>query len=142
MGERVDEGLPHLPAFPSERRYPAWVSALDDDGNERGGLAMPDVTHAIATHTGFNPRHPETGGGKGLLLEYFGSSWPFPRNQQEREATGDPRAAISERYESREAYLAHVRAAAEKLVAQRYLLPRDVELCCDIAAKRYDLIMG
>ena len=140
LGARVGEGIVQLPAVPGVEQYPDWVSTLDEDGNELAGLAMPDVTHALATHTGFNPRHPETGG-EGLLLEYFGSSLPFPRDPQEREATGDPRAAISERYENRDAYLAHVRAAAEALVAQGYLLPRDVELCHDLAAKRYDVIM-
>ena len=34
---------------------------------------MPDVTVPVATHTGFNPRHPDTGGGT-HLLEYLGSS--------------------------------------------------------------------
>ena len=141
LGEHAGEGIIRLPAEAGEGVYPAYVSALDVDGNETGGLAMPDVTVAVATHTGFNPRHPETGG-DGQLLEYFGSSIPFPRDPAERDASGDPRPAITERYESREAYLALVRAAAERLVSQGYLLPRDVGLCQEIAARRYDLIVG
>ena len=141
LGEHVAEGIVALPAEPGKELYPAHVSALDADGNETGGLAMPDVTHALATHTGFNPRHPETGG-NGQLLEYFGSSVPFPKDPTEREAKGDPRAAITQRYESRDAYLGLVQSAAEHLVSQGYLLPRDVALCCEIAARRYDLLMG
>ena len=34
------------------------------------------------------------------------------------------------------------RAAAEALAARRYLLARDVGLCVDLAAARYDLCLG
>ena len=107
--------------------YPAVVSAIDDDGNETGGIRLPDIELPVATHTGFNPRHPETGGG-GQILDYSGSTVPF-------EAT-----RIHDRYPSRDAYRAAAREVAEQLVRARYLLPEDVERCVTNAAARYDLV--
>jgi hypothetical protein len=50
---------------------------------------------------------------------------PFARTRQEREAAGDPRPSLEERYGSREAYVTKLKAAAEALVADRLLLPAD-----------------
>jgi Alpha/beta hydrolase domain len=50
---------------------------------------------------------------------------PFARTKGEREAAGDPRPSLEERYSSREAYVARVEAAAAALVADRLLLPAD-----------------
>jgi len=137
LGPRAADGIATLPARLGPESYPDWVSAVDGDGNETGGLRMPDIAVPVATHTGFNPRHPETGGA-GQLLEYVGSSLPFAVTAAERSARGDPRPALAERYGSRDDYLDQVRAAADALVGQRYLLAEDVGLCVDIAAVRYD----
>jgi hypothetical protein len=91
----------------------------------------------VATHLGWNPRHPSRGA-PGQLLEYTGSTVPFARDRAERERTGDPRPSIDERYASRDAYASQVRDAAQALVAQRHLLAEDVELCVRIALARYD----
>jgi hypothetical protein len=101
---------------------------------------MPDVEVPIATHAGFNVRHPRSGGA-GQLLEYVGLTVPFPRDAAERVRTGDPRPAIAERYVGRVDYLARVRAAARGLAAERLLLEEDIELCVDLAAERYDACM-
>jgi hypothetical protein len=58
--------------------YRSFVSALDADGNEVAGLRLPDLTVPLATHTGWNPRHPETGGA-GQIVDMQGSTLPFPR---------------------------------------------------------------
>ena len=141
LGEHADEGVPALPATFTGAPYPALVSAVDGFGNETGGLRMPDVAVPVATHTGFNPRHPDTGG-DGQILEYLGSTVPFARTAAAREAASDPRPSIAERYASREAYLAEVRAAAQRLVEARYLLAGDVELCAALAGERYDAVVG
>ena len=49
----------------------------------------------------------------------------FAPTRAEREAAGDPRPSLEERYGGREAYVAKVKAAAEALVAERLLLPAD-----------------
>ncbi len=141
LGEHADRGVPALPARFLGEPYPSSVSAVDADGNETGGVRMPDVSVPVATHAGFNPRHPESGGG-GQILEYLGSTVPLARTAAERAADDDPRPSLAERYASRDAYLAEVRAAAERLVEGRRLLAVDVELCVSLAGERCDAVAG
>ena len=141
LGEHGDDGIPELPARFIAEPYPTSVSVVDEFGNELGGLRMPDVEVPVATHTGFNPRHADTGG-DGQILEYLGSTVPLARTAAAREAASDPRPSIAERYGNRETYLAEVRAAAQRLVDTRYLLADDVELCVALAGDRYDAVVG
>ncbi|NQV61066.1 MAG: hypothetical protein HQ502_15470 [Alphaproteobacteria bacterium] len=141
LGPDAEQGIATLPAKVGPTPYPDWVSTLDGNGNEAAGIAMPDVAVPVASHTGFNPRHADTGGA-GQLLEYVGSTMPFARDQAGRAAAGDPRPSIQERYASRDDYLDQVRAAAVALLGQRYLLAQDVTLCVELAAARYDACMG
>jgi hypothetical protein len=117
--------------------YGTRVSAVDDDGNERAGIAVPEVAVPLATHTGWNLRHPDAGG-PDQMLYFAGATLPFPRTRAEREAAGDPRPSIEERYRSRDDYLARVRAAARALVAERCLLEEDVETSLQFAARFWD----
>lgn len=137
LGEHADRGIATPPAAVSPTPYPDWVSSVDADGNETAGIRMPDITVPVATHTGFNPRHPDTGG-PGELLEYIGSTAPFAPTEEDRVAKNDPRPSLAERYASRDDYLDRVRRAAQALVDQRYLLAADIEVCVGNAAERYD----
>lgn len=101
------------------------VPAVDADGNDRAGVRLPDIAVPLATYFGWNYRDASIGGSEHLAGE-IGSYFPFARTRAEREQTGDPRRSIEERYSSRDAYLAKITAAANDLVAQRYLLARDV----------------
>ena len=127
--------------------YPSLVSAVDQDGNELSGIPMPFVTVPLATHTGWNLRHPEiggagqvlsTGGASGGTLR--GSTIPFPATQEQREASGDPRRSIQERYVSKDQYLELVKEAGEGLIKQRYLLVEDLDSVVNQAAQHYDLL--
>ena len=53
---------------------------------------------------------------------------------------GDLRPSLAERYRDRDDYLAQVRAAAERLVAQRYLLDEDVAMMLRLAGDRWDYL--
>ena len=117
--------------------YGTRVSTVDDDGNERAGIAVPELSVPLATHTGWNLRHPDSGGAEQLLY-FAGATLPFARTRAEREATGDPRLSIAERYRSREDYLARVGAAARALAAEGYLLEEDVETSLAFAARMWD----
>ena len=119
---------------------PRRLSAVDADGNETGGVRMPDVSVPVATHTGFNVRHPNSGGA-GQILEYVGLTVPFATDADARQTSGDPRPSIAERYPNREDYLQRIEAAAQALVETRLLLAEDVALCVSLAADRYDAIM-
>jgi hypothetical protein len=122
-------------------RYPNLVAAVDADGNELAGIRLPDISVPLATYTGWNVRHPDIGG-PGQTLSLLGSTIPLPATRVEREATGDPRSSIAERYPAKEDYLHQVQQAAEALVAQGYLLAEDLSTVTDQAAQRYDLFRG
>ncbi|MHB8645279.1 MAG: alpha/beta hydrolase domain-containing protein [Thermomicrobiales bacterium] len=136
LGPDAAKGIGRYPAVAGEQ-YPNYVSTVDADGNETGGVCMPDVAVPVATYTGWDPRHPATGG-EGQIIPMEGSTFPFARTAEERQRTGDPRPSLVERYRDRADYLARVESAAEELVATRYLLAEDVSLAVAIAAERWD----
>jgi hypothetical protein len=117
--------------------YGTRVSAVDDDGNETAGIAVPEVAVPLATHTGWNLRHPEIGGADQMLY-FAGATLPFPKTRADRERSADPRRAIAERYASREDYLARVREAAKALAAAGYLLDEDIDTSLTFAAKFWE----
>jgi Alpha/beta hydrolase domain len=125
--------LPPIPGQP----FPALVSAIDRDGNETAGIRSPDLTVPLGTHTGWNPRHPQIGS-PGQLTNLIGATVPFAATRQAREARGDPRPSIAERYAGKQAYLDQVRQAAQQLIADGYLLGEDLDLVVDLAAQRFD----
>jgi hypothetical protein len=141
LGEHADRGIASPPAEVGPTPYPDWVSSVDADGNETAGIRMPDISVPVATHTGFNPRHPDTGG-PGEMLEYIGSTVPFAPTEEDRVAMNDPRPSLVKRYASRIDYLDQVRRAAQTLVEQRYLLAPDIDVCVEIAAERFDACVG
>ena len=129
-----------LPADEGEE-FPALVADLDESFNERGGIRLPDLTVPVATYTGWNLRD-ESIGNPGLFIGITGglAGWtlPLPATQAAREAAGDPRASIEERYTGREDYLEQVTQAAMELVAEGYLLEEDVGEVVDLAGRKYD----
>jgi hypothetical protein len=130
----------HMPPRPG-RAFGSLVSAVDADGNETAGIVLPELAVALATHTGWNLRHPGIGGAEQLLV-FAGATLPFPRTRAERAATGDPRPSVEERYGSRATYLERVRSAARTLAHEGYLLEDDVELSVAAAARFWDQFAG
>jgi hypothetical protein len=129
--------------------YPGLVPAVDQDGNEVCGIRLPYQTVPLATYTGWNVRHPAIGGAGQILASggasggtLIGATIPFPATREARQAAGDPRPAIAERYASRDDYLARVRQATQTLVHEGYLLAEDVEEVIGQAAQHYDLLCG
>jgi hypothetical protein len=118
-------------------RLPLLVSQVDSDGNERGGIRLPDISVPLATYTGWNFRNASIGA-TDELVTLLGASIPFPKTRADREASGDPRAAIEERYPSRSQYLNLVRQAADRLVTARYLLADDVPHVVERAGQQWD----
>ena len=142
-GPDPDAGVLEYPPKESGT-YPVLVSALDDDGNDRAGIRLPDVEVPLATYAGWNTR-AEAMGSPGLMTSgspLFGSTWPFSKTAAERAARDDPRPAIDERYESKQDYLGRVEMAARELVKQRHLLEEDVERCLKVAADKWDAFRG
>jgi hypothetical protein len=119
--------------------FPALVPQVDRDGNDVGGVRMPEMQAPLATYTGWNLRAPEIGA-PDELFSMQGSWIPFARTKAEREKSGDPRASVAERYAGREEYLAKFEAAAKSLVAAGFLLPVDVPKLVERGAAEWDYV--
>jgi hypothetical protein len=120
---------PPLPVAP----YPVFVPLADSDGISIAGIHMPAIAVPRATYTGWNPR--ATGFGPAAVYPLNGAAVPFAATRAEREAAGDPRLSIAERYADNAAYVAAVRAASAELVVERLLLPQDAERAIDLATQ-------
>jgi hypothetical protein len=63
----------------------------------------------------------------GQLCDYVGGMIPFARTSAEREASGDPRLSLEERYTDHEGYVEAVRNAAANAVQQGFLLQSNAD---------------
>ena len=102
---------------------------MNADGNEVGGV--PVVLHdaPLGTYLGWNI----TAGGarpfhEGQICNYVGGMIPFAKTKAERDVSGDTRLSLVERYRDHDGYVAAVRSAATKAVAQSFLLQADADL--------------
>jgi len=136
LGPGEPDGIGTYPAQPVGAAYPCLVSAVDESGNEIAGIRLPEVAVPVATNTGWNPRHPTTGG-LGQILDYVGSTLPLARDRDTRTVASDPRLSIAERYIDEDDYRFRLRQQAELLLADRYLLAEDIATCESIALQRY-----
>ena len=110
---------------PADRAYRTMVCKVDADGNEAGGIRLPDIAVPLATYTGWNEYkapYPE-----GELADRDGSCLPFAADKAARVTNGDPRLSIAERYAGAADYVAKVQATVDALVADRLMLPEDAE---------------
>ena len=120
--------------------FPILVPAVNADGNETGGLMMPEVAVPLATYTGWNLFRAGAGP-TDVLSSMQGSYIPFPLTAEDRERIGDSRRSIEERYGSRAAYLGLVTEAALALVDKGYLLAGDLAPILSQAARHWDYLM-
>jgi len=103
--------------------YDTRVCAVDSDGNEVAGIRLPPIAVPLGTYTGWNVYRAQPC----ELCDRDGSFIRFAGTKAEREAAGDPRPSLQERYGSGQNYIARVEAAAATLVADGLLLSADAE---------------
>ncbi len=111
------------PEMDMSRPYRPLVPQVGRDGNETTGILLPEVAAPLATHTGWNlykSPFPE-----GELCDRDGTYKPFAATRAEREAAGDPRLSLEERYGDHAGYVRQVEEAVKKLIAERLLLAED-----------------
>lgn len=105
------------------QEYGVLVPQVDEDGNDLAGIRSVTLRVPLGTYTGWNlGRRDRFEDG---FCSLSGSHIPFAPDRAAREALGDPRPSLAERYPTRAAYVAAVRAAAAELVAARHLLQAD-----------------
>ncbi len=117
--------------------FPSLVPQVDADGNDLGGIQMPEIKVPLASYTGWNRRAPAIGGSI-EMLSYTGSWIPFPLTKQERAKLGDPRRSVQERYTNKEIYLNKIDQAAHDLVTAGFLLQTDLPALHERAASEWD----
>jgi len=104
--------------------FPALVPQVDEDGNDRAGVHLPEVAAPLATYTGWNLRDSSIGAPH-ERVPFEGSYLPFPKTAGERQQSHDPRKSIAERYSDQQAYMAKFTKAVDDLIQQRWILPED-----------------
>ena len=102
------------------------------DGNEIGGVPVVLLEAPLGTYLGWNIT--ATGFHKGQVCNYQGGWIPFAKTLAERMVTGDPRLSLTERYGNHAGYVAAVTAAADRIMAQGYLLKADRDALVAAAA--------
>jgi Alpha/beta hydrolase domain len=92
----------------------------DMDGNAQGGIRLPDLEAPLGTHAAQNPP-------LSFACALGAAYVPFAATKEEREAGGDPRHSIRERYRDIADYKGRIEAATKALLASGFLLPADAE---------------
>ncbi len=123
------------------RIYPALVPMPDADGLDKAGIRMPAISVPLGTYTGWNPQNAATGA-PDRLGRWDGSFMPFPRTENERIASNDPRMAIAERYPKRDAYVEAYAAATLALAKQELIIGPDINPMIERAGALYDRLMA
>jgi Alpha/beta hydrolase domain len=116
------------------KAFVTLVPAPDADGNDRGGIRLPEIAVPLGTFTGWNLR-PAVLGAEGALARWSGSYFPFAATAEERRKSGDRRPSIEERYRGPADYVRRVEAAADGLVKQGYLLDADARALVETARR-------
>jgi hypothetical protein len=111
---------PHPEAGP---QYRPLVPRVDADGQAIAGIRLPEVAAPRGTHTGWNLYAEPFPAGE--LCDREGSLLPFAATKAERDAKGDPRPSLAERYPDPSSYGDAVARAVDALVADRLLLRED-----------------
>lgn len=109
------------------KAFPVLVPQVDADGNELGGIRMPEVAAPLGVFTGWNMRSAATGAPK-EMAPTLGSFFAFDK------------AEIAKRYGDKAAYLVKVDAAADRMVKSRLLLERDRKHVLEHAAALWDFV--
>jgi len=116
-------GVPTNLPPPILKVIPMKVPRVDVDGNELGGVPTVLRDAPLGTYLGWNLT--ATGFHKGQVCNYVGGYIPFAATLAERQATGDPRLSLVERYGDHAGYVAAVTQAANNAFSQGYLLAED-----------------
>lgn len=111
---------------------------VDADGNELGGVPVVLRDAPLGTYMGWNIT--AAGFHAGQLCNYAGGMVPFAKTKADREAKGDPRPSLEERYKTHDGYVAAVKAAGQKAVSSGFLLQVDAEALI-AAAQKSDVLM-
>jgi hypothetical protein len=135
--QRVADMIPPRATTPFETLVPK----PNADGLDQGGVELPELLVPLGTRVGFNTRNAATGF-PSAIARWEGSFVPFPRDEAEREAIGDPRPSLAWRYASRDDYEAKLRVAAEHVAASGFLRTEEIDALVGEGGALYDRIVA
>ena len=132
-GPDLDQGIlsTEPPIEDLTREYGLLVPQVDADGNEIAGIRSPEVEVPLATYTGWNYRKSP----KKALAGLIGSFFPLAKAERQRQANGDPRPSLEERYPLKNDYVRKIEMATSTLVDQRLLLQEDADRYVHLAQR-------
>ena len=112
-------------------RYQVLVPTIDEDGHDVAGIRTVDIAVPVGTNTGWNlyaagPRGRD-------LCGLTGSFFPFAKTRVGRNANGDPRRSLEERYGDHAGFVRAVEHAVADSAARRHLLMEDGEAIIKMA---------
>lgn len=116
--------------------FTTLVPGVDGDGNEVGGIRLPEVAVPLGIYAGWNLRRAETGSAQ-VLSRLTGSSAPLAWSPETR-ASQDHRPAVRQRYGSRDDFVHRRVMVAQELVAQRLWLPEELDPARSAAGDAWD----
>jgi hypothetical protein len=116
--------------------FPVLVPRVDEFGNELAGTRTVELEAPLASYTPWSLRIGMPGD-ETELRDFIGMILPLPRIERGQDE-GDARPPIEVMYAGREDYLRRAREAAEALVAQGWLLERDVDAAVERAGATWD----
>jgi hypothetical protein len=110
-----------------KKTIPALMPKVNADGNEMVGI--PSIQHQVplGTYTGWNMTAGGFFKGQPCGGGLTGGFIPFQSTKAEREAAGDPRPSLQERYGTKEGFVCAVRTVTKREVASRFLLQQDAD---------------
>ncbi|MBU8869595.1 MAG: tetratricopeptide repeat protein [Gemmatimonadales bacterium] len=126
----------HVPPLTGPR-YVCLVPQVDADGNEIAGVRLPEIEVPLATFCGWKLRRP---GFSNSLSRNNGRVLPLAIDTATREAGGDGRLSIAERYATPEDYLSRAKTSLAQLLADRLILPIDHDRMQALAEKQAKLV--
>ncbi len=137
---RDGSGVPANAVPPIKRVLKMLAPKVDADGNELGGVPVVLRDAPLGTYLGWNV----TAGGErpfhaGQICNYVGGMLPFARTAAERQARGDVRLSLEERYGSHDGYVEAVKRAAARAVKEGFLL--DVDAAALIGAAQASQVL-
>jgi alpha/beta hydrolase family protein len=141
FGPQWKDGIVGLEPPVVGKSFAVLVPQSDVNGNDLGGVSLPELQVPLASYTGWNLRDPSIGASD-LRLSFYGSFIPFAKTKAEREKTGDPRLSVAERYSSREDYLRKFQEAADKLIRERFLLREDLPALLERGKREWNEVAG
>jgi hypothetical protein len=139
FGPHWREGIITIQPPNAGKAFAVLVPQVDEDGNEVGGIRLPEISVPLATYTGWNLRDPLIGAPT-QRLPFEGSFIAFPKNAAARKESGDPRKSIAERYAGREHYLKRFADATDELIKERWILPEDRAALLERGAREWEML--